>query len=54
MVLEAGFIKPQNNLISNLYNMLLETEKIKKGSLGHCGYLALMLNPDPLGFPIPN
>ena len=30
MVQEVGYIRPLNNQILNLYNMLLETEKIKR------------------------
>ena len=34
MVLEVDYTKLPNNQISNLYNMHLEIEKIKKGLLG--------------------
>ena len=37
MAQEADYIKPPNSLILNLYNTLLETEKIKKEHLGHYG-----------------
>ena len=37
MAQEADNIKLLNNLILNLYNMLLETEKIEKDHLGHYG-----------------
>tara|TARA_B100001121_G_C18308687_1_gene443170 strand:+ start:482 stop:595 length:114 start_codon:yes stop_codon:yes gene_type:complete len=37
MAQEADYTKLPNNLILNLYNTLLETEKIKKERLGHYG-----------------
>ena len=34
---EVGYLKQQNNLISNHFNMHLEIEKIKKELLDHFG-----------------
>ena len=39
MALEVDFIKQQNSLILRHYNMLLETEKIKKEVSDHYGFL---------------
>ena len=39
---EAGFIRPQSNLILKRFNMLLETEKIEKENLDLFGLLVLM------------
>ena len=38
MVQGVGYTKLQNNQISNQCNMLLETEKTKKGHLGLFGF----------------
>ena len=42
MVLEAGYLKQQNNLISSRFSMHLEIEKIEKDHLGLYGLLELM------------
>ena len=42
MVLEVDYIKLQNSLISNPYNMHSETEKIGKGCLDLFGFLGLI------------
>ena len=42
MVQEAGSIRPRSNLISNLFNMHLEIEKIKKEALDLYGFQELI------------
>ena len=49
MVLEVGYIKLLNNLISNQCSMHLEIEKIKKKHLGLYGFQELIQDSRGLG-----
>jgi hypothetical protein len=43
---EAGCLGLPSNQILNLFNMLLEIEKIEKELSGHCGFQELMLHQE--------
>ena len=50
MELEVDYSELPSNLISNLFNMHLEIEKIEKELSGLFGFLELMLDQGAWGF----
>ena len=54
MAQEVDYLKLQNSLILSLCNMLLGIERLRKDSLGHCGFPELMLQVGQLMFLIQN